>query len=196
MKKVMFILAAIALAIGAQGAAITWKMGTAIKAPNDDGSIGSANAANGTLSMYVWLVNETTYNSATADSIVSDYKGKIGTADASVTGKGGAAGGQAQTTGLDFSTTQDTTYYGIVLTQYKSGDTEMWLANKASAVINTAGTDASVGNLSKNWGGGTGTAITSWSNGGGGGSDVPEPTSGLLLVLGGAMLALRRKQKK
>lgn len=29
----------------------------------------------------------------------------------------------------------------------------------------------------------------------GGGGDVPEPTSGLLLLVGGAMLALRRKQK-
>ena len=28
-----------------------------------------------------------------------------------------------------------------------------------------------------------------------GGSDVPEPTSGILLLVGGAMLALRRKQK-
>ena len=27
-----------------------------------------------------------------------------------------------------------------------------------------------------------------------GGSDVPEPTSGLLLLVGGAMLALRRKR--
>jgi hypothetical protein len=26
-------------------------------------------------------------------------------------------------------------------------------------------------------------------------TDVPEPTSGLLLLVGGAMLALRRKQK-
>ena len=194
MKKLMFILAAVALAIGAQGAAITWKMGTAIKAPNDDGSIGSANAANGTLSMYVWLVDQATYNAATAESIVSGYKDKIGDADGSVTGKGGAAGGQAKTDGLAFSTTENTTYYGIVLTQYKSGDTEMWLANKASAVINTAGTKATVSNLSKNWGGTGGSALTQWS--GGGGSDVPEPTSGLLLVMGAAMLALRRKQKK
>ncbi|MGN0889819.1 MAG: PEP-CTERM sorting domain-containing protein [Kiritimatiellia bacterium] len=35
-----------------------------------------------------------------------------------------------------------------------------------------------------------------WSGSvGGGGGDVPEPTSGLLLLIGGAMLALRRKQK-
>ncbi len=33
------------------------------------------------------------------------------------------------------------------------------------------------------------------TGGGGGGGDIPEPTSGLLLLVGGAMLALRRKQK-
>ncbi len=195
MKKIMFVLAAVAMAMSVQAAKIDWKMGTAIKAPNADGSVGTANAASGTLSMYVWLVDADTYNAATADSIVSGYKGKTGDASASVTGKGGAAGGTASTTGLDFSTTENTTYYGLILTQYKSGDTEMWLANKASAVINTAGTDASVGNLSKNWGGGTGAAITQWSNGGGTQPDIPEPTSALLLLMGGAMLALRRKQK-
>ena len=194
MKKVMFVLASVAIAIGVQAADIDWKMGTSIKAPNADGSIGSANAASGTLSLYVWLVNETTYNSATAESIVSGYTSKLGDADASVTGRGGSAGGTATTTGLAFSTTENTTYYGLILTQYKSGDTEMWLANKASAVINTAGTKATVSNVSKNWGGGTGSAITSWS--GGSGSDVPEPTSGLLLLVGAGMLALRRKQKK
>ena len=51
MKKVMLFLAAIALAVGVQGAAIDWKMGTAIKAPNADGSLGTANAGAGTLSM-------------------------------------------------------------------------------------------------------------------------------------------------
>ena len=33
-----------------------------------------------------------------------------------------------------------------------------------------------------------------WSAAGGGGGDIPEPTSGLLLLVGGAMLALRRKR--
>ena len=39
--------------------------------------------------------------------------------------------------------------------------------------------------------------MTAGSGGGGGGGSggVPEPTSGLLLLVGGAMLALRRKQK-
>ena len=45
--------------------------------------------------------------------------------------------------------------------------------------------------------------MTAWSSGGtpdpgpgpGPGPNIPEPTSGLLLLVGGAMLALRRKQK-
>ena len=42
----------------------------------------------------------------------------------------------------------------------------------------------------------TGLTTSGWSSiSGGGSSDAPEPTSGLLLLVGGAMLALRRKQK-
>ena len=41
--------------------------------------------------------------------------------------------------------------------------------------------------------GSTGTVVA--KGGGGGQGDIPEPTSGLLLLVGGAMLALRRKQK-
>ena len=50
-----------------------------------------------------------------------------------------------------------------------------------------AGNQSSVLNNADNW--------KSFGTGGGGGGDIPEPTSGLLLLVGGAMLALRRKQK-
>ena len=193
MKKIIFVLAAAVLAVGVQGAAIDWKMGTSIKAPNADGSIGTSNAGAGTLSMYVWLVDQATYDAATADSILAGYSGQLGTATGSVTGKSGPAGATARTDGLAFSTTENTPYYALVLTQYTSGETEMFIANKATVDINTAGTDASVLNLAKNWGGGTGPAITGWMKAGGG--DIPEPTSGLLLLVGGAMLALRRRQR-
>ncbi len=39
------------------------------------------------------------------------------------------------------------------------------------------------------------TYVTAGGGGGGGSGDVPEPTSGLLLLVGAGMLALRRKQK-
>ena len=41
---------------------------------------------------------------------------------------------------------------------------------------------------------GSGISYTPMSSGGSSGGDVPEPTSGLLLALGGAMLALRRRR--
>ena len=194
MKKIILALAAAVLAVGVQGAAIDWKTGVSIKAPNVDGSIGTSNAGAGTLSMYVWLVDKATYDAATADSILAGYSGQLGTATGSVTGKAGAAGGTVTTDGLAFSTTENTPYYALVLTQYKSGETEMFLANKATTAINTAGTKASVGNLSKNWGGTGGPAIPGWMKAGGSG-DIPEPTSGILLLVGGAMLALRRRQR-
>ena len=194
MKKIIFALAAAVLAVGVQGAAIDWKMGTSIKAPNADGSIGTSNAGAGTLSMYVWLVDQATYNAATADSILAGYSGQLGTATGSVTGKAGNVGGTVTTDGLAFSATENTPYYALVLTQYTSGETEMFIANKATTMINTAGTKASVLNLAKNWGGAGGPAITGWVKAGGGG-DIPEPTSGLLLLVGGAMLALRRRQR-
>ena len=41
MKKIMFVLATVAMAMGVQAAEISWKMGTSIKAPNADGSVGT-----------------------------------------------------------------------------------------------------------------------------------------------------------
>ena len=190
MKKIVLLISAISLAIGVQGAAIEWKMGTSIKAPNADGTLGTSNAGSGTLSMYVWLVDESVYNTATSDSILNDYANDLTSASAFVKGKSGAAGGTAKIDGLDFSTTEETTYYGIVLTEFVSGDTTLYAANKATAVINTAGRTAQVGNLAKNWGGTGGAAITKWEPAPG-----PEPTSGILLLLGAGLLALRRKQK-
>ena len=61
-------------------------------------------------------------------------------------------------------------------------------ANKSVAIVNSAST-ASVlnfGNMASQT-----QNPSNWKSGG----DAPEPTSGLLLLIGGAMLALRRKQK-
>ena len=192
MKKLMFTLAAVLAAGMIQAAQVTWNTGTAVKGITSDSNpaFGSANAASGTLSLYVWLVNEATYNSTGVDKIWDTYGSSLGTATASVTGKGGAAGATAKTDGLTFSTTEDTPYYGLVLTTYdpdKDGTVDYYIANKATTAINTAGTNASVGNLAKNVGG---VATTGWTSA----SSVPEPTSGLLMLLGIAGLALRRRR--
>ena len=195
MKKLMFVLAAVLAAGMVQAATISWGTGTAVKGitSDSDPSFGSANAASGTLNIYVWLVDAATYNSTGTDKIWDTYGSSLNTATASATGKSGAAGATAKTEGLSFSSTEATPYYGLVLVGLdtdKDGTLDYYIANKASTEINTAGTNASVGNLAKNLGGGSGTAISGWTSA----SSVPEPTSGLLMLVGLAGLALRRRR--
>ena len=87
----------------------------------------------------------------------------------------------------------DKFYYVLV-----SSDNQTFYVDPAAATV-------AAGNIYEKGSSGTGTLDTSTSStshsyasfGGGssGGGGVPEPTSGLLLLVGGAMLALRRKQK-
>ncbi|MBQ3344864.1 MAG: PEP-CTERM sorting domain-containing protein [Kiritimatiellae bacterium] len=196
MKKLMFVFAAVLAAGMMQAAQVTWNTGTAVKGITSDSNpaFGSANAASGTLSLYVWLVDATTYNSTAVDGIWDAYGAKLDTATQSVTGKSGATGANVKTTGLSFSTTENTPYYGLVLVGLdtdKDGTLDYYIANKATANINTAGTDATVTYLAKNLGGAGGTAITGWTAA----ADVPEPTSGLLMLVGLAGLALRRGRR-
>ena len=191
MKKLMFVLAAVVAGM-VQAASISWGTGTAIKGVTSDSNpaFGTANAAAGTLNMYVWLVNADTYNSTDVGSIADTYGSKLNTATGSATGKSGAAGATVKTDNLDFSTTENTPYYALVLVGLdpdKDGTMDYFIANKATSNVNTAGAGTAVSNLAKNLGGAGGTAISGWTA-------VPEPTSGLLLLLGMAGLALKRKR--
>ena len=190
MKKLMFVLAVVLAAGMMPAATVSWGTGTAVKGVTSDSdpSFGTANAASGTLNIYVWLVDATTYSSTGVDAIWDTYGSKLDTATASATGKSGAAGATAKTEGLSFSSTEATPYYGLVLVGLdtdKDGTLDYYIANKASTEINTAGTNATVTNLAKPSG------VTGWTSAT---ADVPEPTSGILLLLGMAGLALRRKR--
>ena len=191
MKKIIVLLAVAAMAVVSQAASISWKTGTGVKAPTADGSFGTANAGAGTLSMYVWIIDSATYSGLTVDSVIGTYKDALGTATASATGKGGATGITVNTTHDDWVADQDTTYYAAILTTYTADGTTLYIGNLATSIVNGGGAGTPVNNLAKYIGGGTsGTAITGWSKG----ESIPEPTSGLLLLVGGAVLALRRRR--
>ena len=93
-------------------------------------------------------------------------------------------------------TAGDKFYYVLV-----SSDNQTFYVDPTAATV-------AAGNIYEKGSSGTGTLDTTTgstshtyasfgggSGGGGEGGGVPEPTSGLLLLVGGAMLALRRKQK-
>ena len=196
MKKLMFTLAAVLAAGMVQAAAINWGTGTGVKGvkSDSDSSFGTSNAGTGTLNLYVWLVDATTYSSTGTDKIWDTYGSKLDTATQSVTGKSGSAGATAKTDGLSYTPDQNNPFYALVLVGLdtdKDGTLDYYIANKAEGNVNGSGNGGTVTGLAKFVGGGTsGTAITGWTS-----ASVPEPTSGLLMLVGLAGLALRRGRR-
>ncbi len=183
MKKILVALAVAGLAFASQAASIKWSTGTKVLAPES-----TSQAAAGTLSMYVWLVDANTYNNTSVDSLWASYGNKLNTATASTTGGAGKAGVTVTTDGLSYSTTAATYYYALALITYdgdQNGTAEYYIANIASSYVNTAGTGNNISSLATKLGG-SGEAV-SWTA-------VPEPTSGLLVLLGMAGLALKRRR--
>lgn len=182
MKKLMFILAAVAMATVAQAASVSW---STVAMYNSDG----AKVAD-TATVYVYLMDADAYNG------LSDIWGTYGS-DV----KAGGTGADASKTSGKFThkatniyapngtATANTTYYAAIIATYGTGDDMKYYAEKASV---TTGEDGEglyqfgLGKLDS-----ATAAASAWTSAG---SSVPEPTSGLLMLVGLAGLALRRRR--
>ena len=185
MKKIMITIAVLAIAAIAQAATVTWGSGVL------KDSTGVAYTANDKVTAYLWnitLNDYTTYSeldAATLSRTVAQafVDGSLGNAEATksntYTSRGGASADLAGTT----SFLAGNTAYGLIL--YVDADKQMYMANVASAEFVSA-QNKTVSQLSILIGGSNGTVATSWQS-------IPEPTSGLLILLGMAGLALRRR---
>ena len=204
MKKIMFILAATAMAASVQAASVSWTC-TNVKD-------GSGNPISGV----AYFVNAETLSqsefkalsgaTAMIDALKFDVDDGAGgtkkqamySFNPSAAGKYTDADGVANATlGLKDATASSA--YLVVFDTATITDASHYYLTDVKTFDTYAGT------MTQNvkWGSQStaSQAAGAWADvktsGGGGtsGGDAPEPTSGLLLLVGGAMLALRRKQK-
>ena len=176
------ILAAVVLAsVAANAAAVNWNSGTIL--------LPSGANAKTTVSASLFIVDATTYATysaytdatALSDAIYAAYKGA--TADATKTSTSKSL---ANITHGDYSAGD--TVYAVLLYTTTENATDYWMGNYATATFETV-QNVSVGQLANVLGGNSTAGATAWST-----AAVPEPTSGLLLLLGMAGLALKRKR--
>jgi len=184
MKKLMIALATVAMAVAANAASVMWMSGTVLD-PN--GAV-----ANKSVTAYLWVIDATTYDtysgnatgSAMSDAVYAAYGSNLGSAYAT---------GTTSKKGVVNLTDDSKTYgagdsaYGVILYTYGSGDDIQYMGNVGKVTFESA-MDAESAGMSLNLLG-TSSTPTAWST-----AAVPEPTSGLLLLLGMAGLALKRKR--
>ena len=181
MKKLIIMMAAVALAACAHAAvALTWQTGTGVKDVK-------GNAFTTSTTGYTAAI---LYSTASDMSSVFDAGGTLSATSYKTKGSAGFGG----TTDANFG--PGTYYSQITITEDATGAT--WKSGIGSFTIADGQSSGVTVNFTTgaNMGGSSLIGDTSYSGGsGGGGETVPEPTSGLLLLVGGALLGLRRKQK-
>ena len=194
MKKLMIAAAIVCAAAMAQAATVNWASG-ALYAPVDaDGTKGTGTnpkASGGSFYFFDLTDNATLYNKWAAMSYVDasadiwkTYGGENlpKTADGTISAMG--IGTKRQTVANESGM-----HYGAVIYTYTDTDGNDWyIANIGKANVTGSGAVSAQG-LGTIFGGTAGGNIGSWTA-----AAVPEPTSGLLLLLGVAGLALKRKR--
>ena len=190
MKKIMITCVAVAMAAVVQAATVNWTI-TNIYSPSDS----TAKVAAGGMSAWLFVtanstdvttgIPVTTMSAVQAVLDSGDLTGltSLAAAHASNTGAGSIGGA----TGLTGFSSGTLTAFAVVVDSTDLASAENYFLVGGGATKNATFTSAT-GAKTLIWG-----DQTSYTQGAGKWSAVPEPTSGLLLLLGMAGLALKRK---
>jgi hypothetical protein len=188
MKKILIALAAVATAVVANAASIDWQITGRNAVKDSSGATFSGGQA------YLIMANA-------ADDIVAAYAGgtlsstTAGVLDAATLSNNAnlAAARTATSDSLTARSSGGSQYaYQVLLVQTVDGKNMYQLSSSMSDYAYAAGADDAV---QVTFQGSTAFNTANWAEAKAPTTDVPEPTSGLLLLVGAAGLALRRKQK-
>ena len=182
MKKIIIVLSAVAMAIGAQAATVSWLSG-AVKSPaSAEGGYSTTTITSGDVVAYLFILSAEQYSTYSSDTaaIYKDFSAGTLTADAS---KDTGTSFTLKTPKTDY-TVGDTVYAALL---YVNTDVEGFSNVKEFYMADTSewtfasGSNKSFTNVAS--------GIGSWTA-----VAVPEPTSGILMLVGLAGLALRRRR--
>ena len=192
MKKLIIGAVAVLAAVSVNAAAVTWESGVVFGPSDANGTISATStyklADSSTASMYLFLIDSAeNYAAVQSAGAYATYKDSLASADATTSTLSSSKFATLTTEGHAASET----VYAAILFTYNDGNKDWYLENYATVDINDLGADGKVSTLARYIGGNkTAGQLASWSSA----SSVPEPTSGLLMLLGMAGLALRRKR--
>ena len=194
MKKIMIALAAVAFAAVAQAAVVNWQVG-AFTGPGADGKGWGETMIGGDGYTATLLVSASVTGDASAGyalgELIAFESGNVLTGDDIADGYGWGM--------TSDSLADDTKYYAQVIVSYGDSTLKSQIVSfETSAVTGSAdpvfALADEVGNVTALPGESLDATYGTFNAAGWQAAAVPEPTSGLLLLLGMAGLALRRKQ--